>query len=71
MRRIDQVFVINSKMSIFMFYVQKLVYMRKEKNDFSDCNKYSECFSVYIFKLENHLSGLSGWPSGLRRQTQG
>ena len=54
-----------------MFYVQILVYMRKEKNDFSDCNEYSECFSVYIFKLEPHLSGLSGWPSGLRRQTQG
>ena len=54
-----------------MFYVQKLVYMRKEKNDFPDCNKYSECFSVYIFKLEPRLPGLSGWPSGLRRQTQG
>ena len=37
-----------------MFYVQKLVYMRKEKNDFSDCNKYSECFFVYSLKLEPH-----------------
>ena len=52
MRRIDQVFVINSKMYDFYIYVEKLVYMRKGKNDFSDCNKYSECFSVYILKLE-------------------
>ena len=71
MRRIDQVFVINSKMYDFYGYVEKLVYMRKGKNDFSDCNKYLECFSVYIFKLDIYPSGLSGWPSGLRRQTQG
>ena len=52
MRRIDQVFVINSKMYDFYVYVEKLVYMRKGKNDFSDCKKYSECFFVYILKLE-------------------
>ena len=55
----------------FYVYVEKLVYRRKGKNDFSDCNNYSECLSVYILKLEPNSSGLSGWPSGLRRQTQG
>ena len=71
MRRIDQIVVINSKMYDFYVYVEKLVYIRKGKNDFSDYNKYSECFSLYILKLETDFSGLSGWPSGLRRQTQG